>query len=73
MPGVAAQPNAPRASALNGRTVDEPGRTLPDLASLGLALPEAPGPVRTYAIAEGLLTDVLATLGREAGVVDRGE
>ena len=68
VPGVAAQPNAPRASALNGRTVDEPGRTLPDLAALGLALPEAPGPVRTYAIAEGPLADVLATLGREAGV-----
>jgi iron complex outermembrane receptor protein len=68
VPGAAAQPNATRTSALNGRTVDEPGRVLPDLASLGLALSEAPGPVRTYAIAEGPLSDVLATLGREAGV-----
>ena len=68
VPGVAAQPNATRTSALNGRTVDEPGRALPDVASLGLALTDAPGPVRTYAIAEGPLADVLATIGREAGV-----
>jgi hypothetical protein len=68
VPGVAAQPTATRTSALNGRTVGESNRTLPDLAALGLALPEAPGPVRTYAIDEGPLADVLAAIGREAEV-----
>ena len=69
MASTAASAAQQRASALNGRTTDiDPDRSLPVLDAFGLALDDAPGPARTYAIAEGLLSEVLATLAREAGV-----
>jgi catecholate siderophore receptor len=56
-----------RAAAPNGRTTDTDGdRTVVDAA--GLTLQDTPGPARTYAIPAGPLSDVLAALGREAGV-----
>ena len=56
-----------RASAPNGRTTDTDGdRTVVDAA--GLALQDTPGPVHTYAIPAGALGEVLAALGRAAGV-----
>lgn len=69
VPGVAAAQTLPgRTAAPNGRTIDETGSTSPALAPLDLPLADAPGPVRSYAVPAGPLSDVLQALGREAGV-----